>query len=505
MNALVVHTKGDGVLGDTSATEVAHIARDIASAERAVVHVHGGLVTKAKGMDTAIRLDGFYRSGNVLPAFFVWESGPWETVRNNAKEIFDEKLFQILLKRLLKHAGGKLLQSAGGRDTGVYEPLTDQDAAKAVAIARKAELTENTREPLLEIKPAQAPSELTPQEEKLLKNELAKSTEFQDAVDSVLLGMDVKPPPGARSPSSAIKPAKTHLSPQICDELRASSEPGARGLFDPASLILHAIKTLARVIMRFSRKRDHGFYTTVVEELLRELYLDAIGGKIWGLMKQDTLDTFVDDPSGKLRGGSLFLREFAAEIRTRHTAQKSLPQLSIVTHSAGSIWACHFMQSIADMRSAGKLPTDFRIQKLVFLAPACTCRLFAKVLANHGRTPLFDDLRIYALADQLEAGYWEVPPLYPRSLLYLVSGLFEDEPDQPLLGMQRYQTATEAYDEPHVNEVRTFLTSKPDRVVWSIEERGSGLVSDAHKHGGFDQTTGSFVKTMQAVMYLLSH
>ena len=501
MSALIVHTKGDGVLGDTSPSDVAGIAREIASADRAVIHVHGGLVTKASGLSAASRLDSFYRSASVLPAFFVWESGLWETLRNNAKEIFDEKLFQILLKRLLKHAAGKLLQTPGGRATGVYEPLTDQEVAKAVASARRAEHIDEAVEPLVNIVPAPDPSDLTPEEEKLLKKELTKSTEFQDAVDSVLLGMDVQPPPGARAPSPLVRPVKTHLSPEIREELRAAAEPGARGLFDPASMILHAIQVLGRVIKRFLRKRDHGLYTTVVEELLREFYLDAIGGKIWGMMKRDTLDTFVDDSSGKPRGGALFLQELSAAA----SAQQSRPRLSIVTHSAGSIWACHFLQSIADKRLAGALPDDFRIQKVILLAPACTCRLFAKTLARHTQTPLFDELRIYALSDQLEAGYWEAPPLYPRSLLYLVSGLFEDEPDQPLLGMQRYETAIPVYDEPEVNEVRAFVASEPNRAVWSIEDRGSGLVSDARRHGGFDQTAGSFIKTMAAVTYLLNH
>src|SRR6266446_3848084 len=138
MSLLVTHTKGDGYLGDTSPAEVKEIAAQIAAATRAVIHIHGGLVNKSSGVAGAQRLDGYYREAGTLPVFFVWESGPWETIRNNWKEIFDEKLFQVLLKRLLKHAGGKLLQSAGGRAGNTYEPLTDREAELAVTEARAA-------------------------------------------------------------------------------------------------------------------------------------------------------------------------------------------------------------------------------------------------------------------------------------------------------------------------------------------------------------------------------
>jgi hypothetical protein len=63
VSALIVYTKGDGVLGDTAASAVADIAAQVAAADRATIHLHGGLVTKATGTDAAARLDGFYRAG----------------------------------------------------------------------------------------------------------------------------------------------------------------------------------------------------------------------------------------------------------------------------------------------------------------------------------------------------------------------------------------------------------------------------------------------------------
>jgi len=152
------------------------------------------------------------------------------------------------------------------------------------------------------------------------------------------------------------------------------------------------------------------------------------------------------------------------------------------------------------------LPAGISIDRLIFLLPACTDSLFAETLARHAAVPLFDEFSMFALSDPLEAGYWEAPPLYPRSLLYMVSGLFEDEADQPLVGMERYATGTAVYEGGDVQAVRAFVTVPSERSVWSCADHGLGLASDAIKHGGFDETgPQQAVKTMQSVAYLLGH
>lgn len=80
LSALVIRTRGDGHLGDTSPAEVTQIAAQVASAPRAVIHIHGGLVNKTSGLAGAQRLDSYYRAASVLPVFPVWESGFFEAV-----------------------------------------------------------------------------------------------------------------------------------------------------------------------------------------------------------------------------------------------------------------------------------------------------------------------------------------------------------------------------------------------------------------------------------------
>lgn len=508
MSVLIVHTKGDGILGETTAQDVQATAKAVAAAKHAVIHLHGGLVTKKTGTAGAARLDSYYRDSDITPVFFVWESGVLETVLNNAGEIFDKKLFQSLLKRLLKHAAGKLAQEAGGRGLDDYTPISDGEAEVAMAQARSAAASSKTPEPMQDIRPASGLTELSPAEERLLREELAGSNDFQDAVDATVLGLGVQPPADhGRAGLPPVEPeADSLLSKDIQDELRASASPGGRGFFDPASLIVHAVKILARIVRRFIQKRDHGFYTTVVEEILRELYIDAIGRRVWGSMKEDTRQTFDEGTLEKPRGGSLFLRELGEQMTARKAAGQDLPKLSIVAHSAGTIWACHFLQKFSDLRAAGSFPADFRLHRLIFLAAACQTRVFAGALRKHAAKALFDDFRHFGLSDQLESGYWEAPPLYPRSLLYMVSGLFEDEVDEPLAGMQRFLSLQAIASLDDSKAVRLFLGDPETRTVWSSINRGEGLHSDALKHGSFDDTDPAGPSaTMASVKFLIKH
>ncbi|HXT11405.1 MAG TPA: hypothetical protein VN873_07560 [Candidatus Angelobacter sp.] len=253
---------------------------------------------------------------------------------------------------------------------------------------------------------------------------------------------------------------------------------------------------------RLLQKRDHGLYTTVVEEILRELYLDAVGTWVWGRMKKDTQDTFalLDSPAPP-RGGRLFVEELGKALRAR----TDRPKISIVGHSAGSIFACHLLAHVDEMRREGGMPLDFQFHRVAFLAPACRCALWAAILALHEARPLWGNFRMYSLSDTLESGYWEAPFLYPRSLLYIISGLLETpEIDVPILGMQRYMNQSDVYSMPEMEVIRTFL-AVGDRQVWSKQNGGAGLSSDALKHGEFDDTTGEHVETMRSVIYFLNH
>lgn len=502
---LVIQTGADGVLDHTKPEEVTQIVKQVVAAGRAVLHVHGGLVNAQHGLATAARLDLVYRKAALTPVFPVWETGALETIRNHAGEIFREHLFGVLLKFVLKHAGGKLEQSPAGRAADTYVPLTDRKVDGAVQEAQAASRDPTLPEPLLQPPhiPVPPPTEVTPAESDYFRSDLEQSQELQDAVDGVMLGLGSAPPPGGRAPSPGVLPTRTLLSFGIQEELRREVKPGARGLFDVATIVHHGLQILVRVIKRFVEHRDHGLWPTAVEELCRELYLDAAGGVVWDLMKRDATSTFEPGTAQAPRGGSAFLDALGNELRAAAAAGKSLPKLSLVAHSAGSIWASHFLLALEARRARAALPADFRLHRLIVLAPACTDALFKAVLQQQGRRPLFDDFRLFALGDPLESGYWEAPPLYPRSLLYMVSGMFEEDVDMPLLGMQRYYTGDSVYHTPETDEVRSYLSTPATHAVWSVAKGAPGLSSDSTRHGAFTDSGPPLPSTMNSVLYFL--
>jgi hypothetical protein len=242
-------------------------------------------------------------------------------------------------------------------------------------------------------------------------------------------------------------------------------------------LIKHASAIVIRIIRRFRAGRDHGFYATVLEEFVREMYLDLIGAAVWGMMKKDAADHFLTDGFG------------TALIKAFVEGRPSL--VAVCGHSAGAIWATALIKAVAAMPD----PPDMRI---VFLAPAVRLDQIVEVIDP--KPGFIKAFRMFTMRDELE----RIDPvlglgtaaIYPSSLLYLISGILEDEnaeafPDAPLLGMQRFLGEDSAWlgDDKQIADVRrvkTFLNGAGSSIVWSTTEGEAGLSSSALAHGAFD-------------------
>src|SRR5687768_16649972 len=59
-----------------------------------LLNFHGGLVPREEGKGAAELLVPRYQEAGVHPVFYVWESGPWEIVRNNLADISREPFFR---------------------------------------------------------------------------------------------------------------------------------------------------------------------------------------------------------------------------------------------------------------------------------------------------------------------------------------------------------------------------------------------------------------------------
>jgi hypothetical protein len=248
---------------------------------------------------------------------------------------------------------------------------------------------------------------------------------------------------------------------------------------------------LKRLFTRFANGRSHGLRATTVEEFMRVFFLTDFGDRVWRLMKHEARNAF--RPDEHLYGGTAFLTELG-----RRWNDGYHPRIILVAHSGGSIFLCHFLQNAATHLPQAKFD-------VVFLAAAVTVELFHETLEKHGDS--IANFRNFALADDLECEDKLIPVLYPRSLLYFMSGVCEhddktrgDLGDVPLVGMQRYVRDERTYPHPDVSTLRRFLTEK-NRAAWSIEKQGPGLATTTTEHVGFCRDPA----TLSSIQYIVKH
>jgi hypothetical protein len=462
----------DGKFNQTNAADLTTLFDSLeraAAKDHLVVHFHGGLVSRATAELAAEGLMPYYEEGRAYPVFFFWHSDLWTTLTRNLDQIAQEPIFKRLVKRLVQLALGKLSSFAGARVGGPL-PLESEDALPddlhelaQYAAQREPAGSKVKGVTLTNAQIDQATVELETDE--IIQ---AESRALAVSVAPPAMGADVR----ARSASGgAVTPRRTLMSKSVLDELAQEQHaPGARigGLMTFTTLVIRGVIVLKRLIGRFAERRDHGLYTTIVEEILRELYIDSIGALAWAMMKKDTLDAFGTDP--QVYGGTAFLKHLKA---WWHPGRR----ITLIGHSTGAIYIGHMLEH------ADPLLDPTARFNVVFLAPACSFEFMASKLPVFTRR--VDRLRMFGLKDELERGYWEVPVLYPASLLYMVSGLFEEPAsDMPIVGMQRYFSGAEPYLTPEIQEVTSYLQGKS---VWALAHGEPGLFTSANKHGSFDE------------------
>jgi hypothetical protein len=479
----------NGIFDSTSRDDLKHLFTSFAgdpNRARLVVHFHGGLVDEKAGMATTERLLPIYRSAGSYPVFFVWESGLLEVLSHNLSEISNEKIFQLLLKNLLKFTVAKLKQKAGVRG-GILE-LPDELEVKA----ELNKLVIKTPYEMLDHIILPPGVKLQDVEEQQFVDKLSTDSEIQleanKIADSFLSVRDVDAYSQMTRGERVRGSTRTMMSPSIIDEIRSEEQTTgkSRGFLTMAFIITHTVSVLRRSFTRFAKQRSHGVYVTIVEEILREFYLSNIGTVIWRLMKQDTEDAFKNDP--QLYGGTAFLDGIKA-----HWLMGGHPRIVLVGHSTGAVYICHFLKYAQE-----RLPPDIKFD-VIFLAPACTFNLFSNtLLTSAGR---MNGIRIFGMQDKLEQADRLVPVLYPHSLLYFVSGILESETDMPIMGMQRFYSEVAPFDAanyPDIERVRTFI-QKPECKVWSEELSGPGRMSLSTRHTDFDEEAN----TINSLQYII--
>lgn len=464
-----------------------------------LLHLHGGLVDEAHGAAIATGLGGLAPLGFGLTApweqvFVIWRTGLLETLKTNWTDLFEnDRLYKTLLKRVLDFVASRLgLPGIGGRSA--FDAL----ALSPTEIAMRLE-ARPPGDPFADVDialetgggSAGRGAAVSPQTDGQIARDfmdwLQRDIEFNNAVDNIAAALTVDTTGRSLSPRGDPIEGEVsfnNLPPALRAELVTTAPAAAAGrsLFTGVdilgSLLKHGALIAVRVIKRFRHRRDHGFYATVVEELVRELYGDILGAAIWGMMKTDGSDHF--KPGG--------MGERLVKLLTAHPPAI----LTVSGHSAGSIWASEMLIAMSTTPNAPAM-------RLSFMAPAVRTDLFAEALDKGGH--LIKAFRMFTMHDDLERkdavlghqyGY-----IYPSSLLYLISGVLENRsadafPDAPILGMQRFMTQdagwlADAEEIAAVGKAMAFLTLSTSGLVLSQVNGGPGLSSQATSHGGFDQ------------------
>lgn len=486
----IIHTQNGLLHADTPLTKVDDLVSRAVDHGNIVLHFHGGLVSEAKGRQIAEFLAPKYDVAGAFPIFFVWEAGLLETVRNNLEEISKERLFRLILKRVVKVVTRKAAQTQGERATGAL-PAVDTSAREAELDAALDAMARGD-----DVAPPSPPpppvSPLTQMEEVQLETELSTDFLLRQEVEAVSNGLrtpdEIAADMASRSATTVKGSATTLMDPESLDNLVDRPAPGDRGVISTARVVKAIIAVAKRAIGRFLDGRGHGLHATLVEEVLREFYLANVGGLIWKLMKKDTEDSFGDAADC---GGTAVLRRLSDKMGDGDGVK-----ITLVGHSTGAVYIAHLMKKAAEIRPQG---FDFN---LVFLAPAVTFDLIHQAISNHAEQCA--GIRIFTMTDANERNDVLVPVLYPHSLLYFVSGVVEFEPDAPILGMARYfdKSAFPDADFLTVGAMRTYLDQDDDRVIWSIT-RGApaGRNAAAVKHGDFDNED----ETIASVQHIIAN
>jgi len=479
-------------VADPDQASVKGFAADLAKpGAKLLLHLHGGLIDEKTGISIADRLagpkpDGWELGEEWTQAYFVWRTGALQSIADDWQSLAtQDRLYQAILRRLLSFAAARKLAipTGDGRGAAPTRAVDDVELLRRIRGEFEPDRPVIAAEGALDASagPGARAAALGPQDDGALalefQDELTRDLLFQSAVadvDSVVNAQAEGRAPVAPGDAARGEASLARLNGSVRTEILANAPDGTaarRGPVSVAAFILkHAGMIAYRCFRRFRKHRDHGLHATVVEELCRELYGDLVGAAVWGLMVKHAADHF--GPGG-------YGRDLVALIAA------CAPEKVVVTaHSAGSIWASHLLLA---MQAAG---LDTKVE-LFLLAPAVRQDLFADTIDKAGG--LIGRCRMLAMRDELERrdavlGH-DKTFIYPSSLLYLVSGLFEVAasdayPDAPILGMQRFASPPWMNSDElrHAQRVAAFF-QEPDKGIFYAQQDG---VTMSDTHGGFD-------------------
>lgn len=418
------------------------------------IHIHGGLVNQRNGIAVAEMMKPVYSAVGSYPITFVWESGLFETIEDRIMTIHKTKIFKWVLKKTAKVVAKKYGLSIDGKGGNDIKDLDiEKELEKDEPFTFLNEMDEGTRGGLS----YQSVKEL--ELDKLsFENEIRYEAQNDSEFEELLM-----------SDNEGVSLFKKEFKDDIIDE---DSKGWGRFLVTLG-------KVSWRIVKRFVQKRDHGGMATIFEELLRELYLDDLGAWVWDGMKLKAEEMWASNTD--LNGENLHAGRYFFDQLEEYINDIPNVRINLVGHSAGSIVICHLLNLIV------KENRNCLFETISFLAPACRVELFNKHIVDN--TSKFKKFRIFTMSDHYETRDHLLGKVYPRSLLYLISGFLENGYDEYILGLERHIKAVKPYNIPELQKAHDFIYSQmEDRIVFSVTNGDApyGGRSESKTHSDFD-------------------
>lgn len=439
------------------------------------IFFHGGLVDEKTFMtDPMPTLLQQYRDvGKGFPYFFVWRTGIGETIMDWARD----------------HLGGIMSnQKVSDAVQAAHEESSKPeyaDALQSTQTFREFSALDTPRTTQTDSTELQAKLEAKYRKEPRVQKLQAIFTAKPVAQPRMLTLEKPQQKGGAMTDDEVVEAVNSGMAaPHTSGELMMALPLG----IDIAAMLAEAS---VRVIWRNINHRNHPGVSTMSEEVARALGVAAFGQTMWQTMKDDSTKAF--NPTGVGTAFIQGLKTLAASDPNKTT------RVLLIAHSAGAIYVVDFLNAVEAMQVPSNVTFD-----VIYMAAAVRSDKFGDLLqSNAGKR--ISNFRSFSMQDPVEqwcglSGIKIIDALFPASLLYVISGILEPEPDYdvPLAGMDRFIGVNTRFASIDQDQVIINYATHARPAVWSPTDSSAkpGYTSAGKDHGGFPVATLDSTNTL---------
>lgn len=399
---------------------------------RLAIYCHGGLVNENNG---AAAVEGvvsaIHQKDDLHTLGFIWKTGVDEVLREDLLEAMLSGLGSILMRILLKYIKSEIDSTKSTEQVhykDIDEYLLRRKKLAGTPLDQDFKFTWETNKSIDVEDDAQLLA-FAEEEAKRIVHDFDNSDTDYDMTE----WLDM--------------PYSSSLNPEVSKSvLNDFNEQGLLRNSNEKGFDLGRWWTVAQILYRiYKRKRDkkwHGAHATVVEEILRVVYVDNITKYFWDKMKQKAIDMWKPGNPGN-------------QLLTMLNDRSHKVQLEFIGHSAGANCGA----ALLDLLNKEKY-INVSLNNCILMAPSTDYKLFRKTYVD--KRDLYNKFTMYALTDAAEKqddllDYTLLRYFYPSSLLYLISGIMENTIDMPLAGMNRFKVGVHPYDDDDFTATYNFL------------------------------------------------